>query len=641
MTFYRFESKANRKTRAPQVSGAPATGLGRWGEDSPLRPGMPPRWNRLAGPALILLAAAVATAPQLFRGNSCGHDFDIHLVSWLDCLNSWRHGIVYPQWTPSPNYGAGEPRFVFYPPLSWMLGAALGVFLPWRIVPIALTFLLLAATGLATRALALLVIRDSPAMASREVDATLAGCAAIFSGYALFTAYERSAFGEMAGFWIPLLLMHILRDRNPSGSPLRRACDGSAAPLAVVLAGAWLSNAPLGVMASYLLVAVAFALAVLDRSWAPILRAAVAATLGLGLAAFYLLPAAWEQRWVDIRQAIDDPGLKIENSFLFGHPAGADLSLHDIELSRASIIALVMVVIALTGLAVAWRRKTLPASHRWWIPLALIPLAVLFLQLPLSLPIWNLLPKLRFLQFPWRWLVVLEAPMSIFFACALWPRAEARRWVRIAVPAACALVFLASTAIAAVYFFQPCDGEDAVAPMISVYKSGTGFEGVYEYEPAGTDDGQVASGLPDACLVSNPRITLGIVDYAGANPDWWVEQKSCDATYSATPPAAQANPEHLHFNVVVPHAGSLILRLRTYPAWRITVNGQPAGPLVSRDDGLIAVQVQQGRVDLDADWTTTPDVIAGRGITALALLLLAALCLLERRIQHPSRPGLS
>jgi hypothetical protein len=219
-------------------------------------------WRRFVGPGIILLAAAVATAPQIYRGNSCGHDFDIHLVSWFDCLNSWRHGIAYPQWTPSANYGAGEPRFIFYPPLTWMLGAALGLVLPWQVAPIVLTFLLLAATGLATRALALRGLPDAPA--------TLAGCAALFSGYALFTAYERSAFGELAGFWIPLLLLFALRHRNASGTLWRRAFDGSAAPLALVVAGAWLSNAPLGVMASYLLAAVALVLALLRRSWAPV-----------------------------------------------------------------------------------------------------------------------------------------------------------------------------------------------------------------------------------------------------------------------------------------------------------------------------------------------------------------------------------
>jgi hypothetical protein len=175
--------------------------------------------------------------------------------------------------------------------------------------------------------------------------------------------------------------------------------------------------------------------------------------------------------------------------------------------------------------------------------------------------------------------------------------------------------------------------------MVQVYRSGQGFEGVYEYEPIGADDGQVATGLPDACLVSAPNTVLGVMDTPGANPDWWVEQKSCEAAYSATPPAAQANPEHLHLRAVLPHAGTLILRLRTYPAWRIRINGQPAGPLTPREDGLTAVPVPQGPVDLTADWSTTPDVRAGRWLSALVLLLVIALWLRERRskIASPSR----
>ena len=138
---------------------------------------------------------------------------------------------------------------------------------------------------------------------------------------ALYTAYERSAFGELTGgFWIPLLLLFILRDRNPSASLFRRAMDGSAVPLALVVAGAWLSNSPLGVMASYLLAAIALAAALLARSWAPVLRASVAAVLGMGLAAIYLLPAAWEQRWVNIQQVASYPDEMIENSWLFAPP---------------------------------------------------------------------------------------------------------------------------------------------------------------------------------------------------------------------------------------------------------------------------------------------------------------------------------
>ena len=116
-----------------------------------MRASLPSIGQRFAGPAVIIASAALATVPIWYRGNTCGHDFDFHLVSWLDALHSWRDGLPFPHWAPSPNFGSGEPRFVFYPPLTWMLGAALGVFLPWNVVPIAIIVLLLALTGLATR----------------------------------------------------------------------------------------------------------------------------------------------------------------------------------------------------------------------------------------------------------------------------------------------------------------------------------------------------------------------------------------------------------------------------------------------------------------------------------------------------------
>jgi hypothetical protein len=568
------------------------------------------------------------------RGNTCGHDFDFHLVSWFDCLANWKHGMIDPHWSMSSNYGAGEPRFIFYPPLTWMLGAALAVSMPWPLVPIALTFLLFAGTGLGTRALARQFLPDAPA--------TLAGCAALFSGYALFTAYERSAFGELAGgLWIPLLLLFILRQRRTSDSLIRSVFNGSAAMLALVVAGAWLSNAPLGVMASYLLAAVALLASILYRTWAPVLRAAIAVVVGLGLSAFYLIPAAYEQRWVDIRQATEDPGEMIENSFLFGHRDEPLLHIHNVELNRVSILALTMIAVALLGLLVAWRRKTLPADRRRWLPLALIPVAVLLLLLPISMPLWNLLPKLRFLQFPWRWLVVVEAPMGILFAASVWPRVTAARWQRLAIPALCSALFLGATCLAATSFFQPCDDQDAVAPMLLADRNGDGFQGTDEYAPPDADDSVISTNLPDACLVADPNAKLGIVAFADANPDWAAAQHSCQQTLTADPITTHNQKEHFRLHGVLTHSGYLILRLRTYPAWRILLNGRAPQPLVRRDDGLIELPMPQGPFDLTIDWTTTTDVIAGRWISVLSVLLLFALCLIERRMKPMNRHHLS
>ncbi|MFZ1012721.1 MAG: 6-pyruvoyl-tetrahydropterin synthase-related protein [Terracidiphilus sp.] len=580
-------------------------------------------WTRLVGPAVILVAALVAIAPQIFQGDSCGHDFDFHLVSWLDAQQSWREGILYPRWSPSANFGAGEPRFIFYPPLSWMLGAALGFVMRWASVPIAMVYLCLAGAGLATRALARQALSEGPA--------TLAGCAALFSGYALFTAYERSDFGElMGGFWIPLLLLLILRDRQPHAHGWNRAFDGSAALLGLVVAGAWLSNAPLGVMASYLLAAMALMLAGLRRSGAPLVRASAAMLLGLGLASFYLVPATVEQRWVDIGQAIDDPGYQVENNWLFARHADPSMALHDLELLKASAIATTMLAVAVSGALVCWARHRFRGKSRWWIALAAIPLGVLLLQFPVSHPLWNLLPKMRYLQFPWRWLVVLEAPMGIFFAGSLW--VSRKRW-RVAVIAACVAIFGVATAFAGFTFFQVCDDDDAVAGMLSVYRAGTGFEGTDEYAPLGADDSLVATGLPEACLAASAATALG-QSSDGEAPAWSPDEHSCAQTF-ATSPEREPSAEHLRVDADLPYDGSLILRLRRYPAWRVRVNGSPVADLLQRADGLIAVPVSAGHDRVTVDWTTTRDVQVGWRMSAAALGLLVGLGWFERRHVDP------
>jgi hypothetical protein len=236
-----------------------------------------------------------------------------------------------------------------------------------------------------------------------SLPAALAGCVSIFSGYTLFTGYERCAFPEFAGgFWLPLIILFALRDRGrvphvpriwghgsdpesnrvphvprrESRLPRRaslatRAFDGSTVPLALALAGAWLSNLPLGVIAGYLLAGVALTWAIVNKTWAPLLRAAVATVLGLGLAAIYWLPAALERHWVDIRQATEDPGYNFENNWLFARNANPLLALHDVILRQVSWIAVSMIAVALASVLVCYLRNSLPGPEK--IPLAAFP----------------------------------------------------------------------------------------------------------------------------------------------------------------------------------------------------------------------------------------------------------------------------
>lgn len=588
------------------------------------------RASGFLGPGIIVLAAFVAIVPELVRGSSCGHDFNVHLVSWLDCLNAWRHGIPYPHWTPSANYGAGEPRFIYYPPLTWMLGAVLGAMLPWNLAPIALTFIIFAATGLATRALALEALDDTPA--------TLAGCVAIFSGFTLFTGYERCAFPEFAGgFWLPLILLFVLRQRATSGSLARRAFDGSTAPLAIALAGAWLSNFPLGIIAGYLLASTALLWAIVNKSSAPLIRAAVATPLGLGLAAIYWVPAFLHRHWVDINQATQDPGFNFENNWLFSHHANPLLALHDVVLQQVSWIAVSMIAVTLVSALVCSIRRSFRKPER--IPLAAIPVVVLFLLFPVARPIWHTLPEMPFLQYPWRTLEAVEAPMAIFFVAAIWPLRSSARFARAAILTASAALFIGATVYAGKSFFQVCYPEDTVASSLIDYHSGAGFEGMYEYEPPNGDISIVPTGLPDACLVTDPDVVLGKPDPddPDANPVWTPDQETCQTSYawagggSSTDAFGAINPEHRRLVASVPHAGYMVLHLERYPAWAIRLNGKLLTNLPLRNDGLIVVPVSTGGTSLTVDWTTDRGDLAGRWISALSALILMVLSLCELR----------
>src|ERR1700679_2650698 len=98
---------------------------------------------------LLPLTALLITLPLILHGCSCGHDFDFHLQSWLDAAEQLRHGTLLPRWAFSAAYNAGEPRFIFYPPLSWILGALLTLIFPIASLPAIYTFIALAAAGLA------------------------------------------------------------------------------------------------------------------------------------------------------------------------------------------------------------------------------------------------------------------------------------------------------------------------------------------------------------------------------------------------------------------------------------------------------------------------------------------------------------
>jgi hypothetical protein len=144
--------------------------------------------------------------------------------------------------------------------------------------------------------------------------------------------------------------------------------------------------------------------------------------------------------------------------------------------------------------------------------------------------------------------------------------------------------------------------------------------------------------VPDACLLSNLPETSA-QEQAGLVPAWRGEPANCNSTGwqqlsllsgSSDRAAPGYLPEQKWFRGIAERAGYVILRLRYYPAWAVTVNGVPVTGVAELGRGLMAVPVPKGNILISAEWTTTGDVVAGRWVSTIALLLVTCLFLFER-----------
>src|SRR5215471_9276022 len=243
-------------------------------------------WNRHSCPPLFgslllskryiphLALAAICflvIVPFFWLGNPSGHDFEFHMYSWMEVLQQWKQGIVYPRWAAQEHWGYGEARFIFHPPASWTLGAALGSWLPWWAAAPAYIWISLWLSGLSMFYLARNWLSDRQALFAAAFYAV--------NPYHLVIVYWRSAFAELlAASLLPLLLLCILRLEQRGVRPVLW--------LSLVLAAGWLTNEPAAVMVHYSLALLVIIVALHDRSWTVMARAAAAILLGAALASF-------------------------------------------------------------------------------------------------------------------------------------------------------------------------------------------------------------------------------------------------------------------------------------------------------------------------------------------------------------------
>jgi len=557
--------------------------------------------------ALVLAGVCLlAVTPFFWLGSPSGHDFEFHMFSWMEVLGQWKHGIAYPRWAVLAHWGYGEARFLFYPPASWALGAALGETLPWKMVPGAYCWIAFTLAGAA-------MYRLAREWLSAQ-DALFAAVFYALNPYHLLIVYWRSAYAELlAAALLPLLLLCLVRIFFRESEPGLRPTLW----LSLTLAAAWLTNAPAALMIHYSTAGLALVFianqaaygatigAARERSWSPrmwqpiirtLVRTALAMVLGAGLASFYLLPAIYEQRWIDIGEVLS-PGVRPEDNFLFTATADPDHNRFNLLVSAVALAEIGVLAFAI------WfsRRKNRVGTAALGCPVAgsatglKTPVTLLsawgavsaVLLLSVSNLLWRHLPKLQFMQLPFRWLLCLNAALAVLLTMA------AKRWTTRVL--ACAVLLAA--VIFAGYRFQPPWWETAsdIREMSTAVADGTGYEGVDEYVPAGADPYELNKSLPrisddTGAPVPNELLT-------------WGETEK-------------------HFTVHAAAAQNLTVRLFNYPAWQAVVNGKPTATLTTDVTGLIVIPIPAGNSDVHIHFRRTSDRFAGDTVSLISLAVL-------------------
>jgi hypothetical protein len=533
---------------------------------------------------LVAIAATAVIAPMFFLGNASGHDFQFHLASWLDVAGQWREGVPFPRWAEWANWGYGEPRFIFYPPGSWMLGATLGSLLPWRMAPGAFIWLALMLAGFSMWRFA----REW--LMPRE--ATAAALLYAINPYHLIIVYYRSDFAELlASALFPLALWGAVRMLREDW----RGLQFLAVPFALI----WLANAPAAVLATYSLMLLFFVASILRRSIKPLILGGISTATGFGLAAFYIFPAAYEQRWVQIHQALADL-LSPDQNFLFTHAIDPEFLIFNWKVSGVAMG--VMLITGISAVLVARRRRELPEI--WCVLLALGAAATL-LMFPPSLFLWRWLPKLEFVQFPWRWLGVLNFVFAFFFAAAI-GRAK-RPWM-----AYLAITIALTTLAVALVNDGWWDSEDI--PVLSrAIQAGRGYEGTDEYQPLGCDRYELPGTDALGEMMAKPasRIQQFDRDAGALKPihDNSVHIERWTANEKRFAPQ-EAGPR------------TLALRLLNYPGWRVQVDGKFISPGAAPETAQTLIALPAGAHQVEVQFTSTWDRVAGVMISAIFAILL-------------------
>ena len=351
----------------------------------------------------IVGVGLLLTTPAMIHGIFGAHDLVTFHLKWSKHFADqlWQ-GDFYPRWLMNMNSGLGGPSFFFYAPIPYYFT---GLFKPLFPHDTSGWYQLLSSSLLALIASGVTAYVWLKSLTNQNSAFTASILYMALPYHLTVDFYWRFAFAEYWTFvWLPLIFYFSKKLINNVYSII-----GFALSYALLI----MTHLPTLIIFSPVIISYILLMAGKGERKKVLIRMAVALLLGIGLSAIYWLPAMLTQEYISMSSIMTGKYF-YENLFLFSGPS---YDHEKIFWRYLEVITLLMGGIAYCAFLII-RRSPLEApkiESRYWIFVAVI---ALFMTLPLSEPVWDILPVLQRVQFSWRFNTVLTVSTTALLALA-------------------------------------------------------------------------------------------------------------------------------------------------------------------------------------------------------------------------------
>lgn len=551
--------------------------------------------------ALIVVGClAAVTEPFTHSGLPTGHDATAHITYTFLFDRALSQGQLPVRWVEWVRHGESQPLFNFYPPgLYYLIAIVHAVGVPLSI---------------AYKTVVVVLLWMGAALMWAWLRRPFGGIAAaagaalfVLSPYVIVDVFVRAAYPEVAAIMIAPGLFWAIDRLIVAG----RGRD-------VVLVAAFTAAMLLTHLLSSLIFGPVAALYAAARLWRTeratqrLLQLGAGATLGVGLAAFFVVPSMVEMKHIaisrmtsgysDYQQHFVAPAQWIARSWGYGGSVAGSSDAIPLQVAAVQWAALGMACVAVARWLVTRRSigDGTSISVTFWLAASG---TALWLMTAAAAPLWQAIPALAYLQFPWRYFMVVSLGTAVLSAAVLGlVRSRALQVVLLVVVVAGHYVAYRTHLRPAEYMpHRTMDIDNARWPEIERATGGAFLE--RGFTP-----------------VAAARVAPG-----GAS--WWTVMDG----------SAEIRPITLadaHIVLDIRSGNGVRLRLNThaFPGWIILVNGEPTTAAVDPRYGYLEVTLAAGTHRVEARFTNTPIRTMSNVVSLASLAICVVLVRTPRRV---------